>query len=108
MATNAAFEIHYILHPPCNVLQVDVRRNFTARRQALSDGGNMAQLIESSFICDARFRLLTIQPMGRKIGRIIEIEEVDTRERIHGTARRLDRLALALRRSHSEADAVAA
>ena len=59
----------------------------------------MAQLIESSFICDGRFRLLTIQPMGRKIGRIIEIEEVDTRERIHGTARRLDRLALALRRS---------
>jgi hypothetical protein len=28
----------------------------------------MAQLIESSFICDGRFRLLTIQPMGRKIG----------------------------------------
>jgi hypothetical protein len=46
--------------------------------------------------------------MGRKIGRIIEIEEVDTGERTHGTARRLDRLVLALRRSHSEADGVAA
>jgi hypothetical protein len=68
----------------------------------------MAQLIESSFICDGRFRLLTIQPMGRKIGRIIEIEEVDTRERIHGTARRLDRLALALRRTHTEADGAGA
>jgi hypothetical protein len=31
MATNAAFEIDYTLHP-CNVLQVDARRNFTARR----------------------------------------------------------------------------
>jgi hypothetical protein len=68
----------------------------------------MAQVIESIFICDGRFRLFTIQPMGRKIGRIIEIEEVDTGKRVHGTARKLERLVLALRRSNADADGVPA
>ena len=72
------------------------------------DRGNMAQIIESSFICDGRFRLLTIQPMGRKIGRIIEIEEVDSGKRVHGTARKLERLVLSLRRSSADADGVTA
>jgi hypothetical protein len=51
----------------------------------------MAQVIESLFICDGRFRVLAIKPVGRKVGRFIEIEEVDTGERIHGTGRRLER-----------------
>src|SRR5882757_2444697 len=72
------------------------------------DGGNMAQIIESSFICDGRFRLFTILPMGRKIGRIIEIEEVDTGKRVHGTARKLERLVLSLRRSNADEDGVTA
>ena len=46
--------------------------------------------------------------MGRKIGRIIEIEEVDTGKRVHGTARKLERLVLALRRSNADADGVPA
>jgi hypothetical protein len=44
--------------------------------------------------------------MGRKIGRIIEIEEVDTGERTYGTARKLERLVLSLRRSNADADGV--
>jgi hypothetical protein len=68
----------------------------------------MAQILESSFICDGRFRLFTIQPIGRKLGRIIEVEEVDTGKRIHGTARRLERLVLALRRSNADADGATA
>ena len=64
----------------------------------------MAQVIESLFICDGRFRVLAIKPVGRKVGRFIEIEEVDTGERIHGTARKLERLVLSLRRSSADAD----
>ena len=68
----------------------------------------MAQLIESSFICDGRFRLLTIQAMGRKTGRIIEIEEVDTRERIHGDCPQARPIGAGAPALPSEADAVAA
>jgi hypothetical protein len=64
----------------------------------------MAQLIESSFICDGRFRVLAVNSVGRKIGRIIEIEEVDTGKRVHGTARKLERLMLSLRRSEADTD----
>jgi hypothetical protein len=82
--------------------------SYNKRQQSRPQGGTMAQVIESIFICDGRFRLFTIQPMGRKIGRIIEIEEVDTGKRVHGTARKLERLALALRRSNADADGVPA
>jgi len=68
----------------------------------------MAQILESSFICDGRFRVFAIKAMGRKLGRIIEVEEVDTGKRIHGTARRLERLVLALRRSNADADGATA
>jgi hypothetical protein len=53
----------------------------------------MAQAIEDSFICDGRYRVHVIKPVGRRRGRIIEIEEVDTGERFHGSARRMERLA---------------
>jgi hypothetical protein len=71
-------------------------------------GGTVAQIIESSFICDGRFRVFAIKPVGRKTGRIIEIEEVDTGKRVHGTARKLERLVLSLRRSTADADGVTA
>jgi hypothetical protein len=66
----------------------------------------MAQILESSFICDGRFRVFAIKAMGRKMGRIIGIEEVDTGERTYGTARKLERLVLSLRRSNANADGV--
>jgi hypothetical protein len=36
MATKAAPESDYTLRPSCNTLQVDARRNFTARRQGIT------------------------------------------------------------------------
>ena len=56
----------------------------------------MAQLIESRFICDGRYRVHSINAVGRHRGRIIEIEDVDRRFRFHGTASKLDRLVLRL------------
>jgi hypothetical protein len=47
-----------------------------------------------------------INGVGRRKGRIIEVEVVDTGERFHGSARRLDRLVQTLRRSGGETDHV--
>lgn len=54
----------------------------------------MAQLIESRFICDGRYRIHSIKAVGRHRARIIEIEDVDRGLRFHGSASKLDRLAL--------------
>ena len=54
----------------------------------------MAQLIESRFICDGRYRVHSINVAGRR--RVIEVEDVDGRQRFHGTASKLDRLVLRL------------
>jgi hypothetical protein len=56
----------------------------------------MAQAITSWFICDGRLRVHVINAIGRRCARIIEIEEVDTGERVHGSARKLERLFVAL------------
>jgi len=56
----------------------------------------MAQVIETRFVCDGRYRIHSINAVGRRRGRIIEIEDVDRRQRIHGTASTLDRLVLRL------------
>jgi len=68
----------------------------------------MAQLLVSWFICDGRFRVHAINAVGRRTGRIIEIEDIDTGERVHGSARRLERLVHTLRRSSGELDQVPA
>jgi hypothetical protein len=57
----------------------------------------MAQLIESQFICDGRYRIQTIKALGRQRARIIEIEDVDRGVRFHGTALKLERMAARLR-----------
>jgi hypothetical protein len=64
----------------------------------------MAQQVVSWFICDGRFRVHAINAIGRRNGRIIEVEEIDTRERFHGSAKRLERLVDTLRRSYGELD----
>lgn len=56
----------------------------------------MAQTIVSWFICDGRYRVHAIKAVGRRSARIIEIEDVDSGERFHGSARRLARLFLSL------------
>jgi hypothetical protein len=68
----------------------------------------MAQLIVSWFIDDGRFRVHAINAIGRRKGRIIEVEEVDTGERFHGSARRLERLVQTLRISSGESEQVSA
>jgi hypothetical protein len=57
----------------------------------------MAQLVVSWLICNGRLRLHAINAIGQCKGRIIEVEDVDTGERVHGTARRLERLVQTLR-----------
>jgi hypothetical protein len=53
----------------------------------------MAQVIESWFICDGRYRIHSVKPVGGHPERIIEIEDVDSRQRFHGSGADLERLA---------------
>jgi hypothetical protein len=55
-------------------------------------GIGMAQRIVSWLICDGRFRVHAVNAVGRRSARIIEIEDVDSGERFHGSARKLQRL----------------
>ena len=66
----------------------------------------MAQAVVSWFIYDGAIRVHAINAVGRRKGRIIEVEEVETGERFHGSARRLERLVHTLRRSSGELDQV--
>jgi hypothetical protein len=66
----------------------------------------MAQLVVSWPICNGRLRVHAINAVGRRSGRIIEIEDIDTGERVHGSARRLERLVQTLRGSGGELDRV--
>jgi hypothetical protein len=51
----------------------------------------MAQRIVSRFICGGRFRVHAIEAVDRRSGKIIEIEDVDSGERIHGAGKKLER-----------------
>jgi hypothetical protein len=62
----------------------------------------MAQLIMSWLVSDGSFRVHAINAAGRRKGRIIEVEVVETGERFHGSRRRLERLVHTLRRSSGE------
>ena len=52
----------------------------------------MAQKLVSFFISDGRFRVHAINAIGRRNGRIIEVEVIDTGERFHGSVRKMERL----------------
>jgi hypothetical protein len=62
----------------------------------------MAQLMVSWLVSDGRFRVHAINAVGRRKGRIIEVEVVETGERFHGSAGRLERLVQRLRQSSGE------
>jgi hypothetical protein len=64
----------------------------------------MAQLVVSWFIYDGAIRVHAINAVGRRKGRIIEVEVVDTGEKFHGSARSLERLVDRLRQSSGELD----
>jgi len=56
----------------------------------------MAQRLMSWLICDGRFRVDAIDAVGRRKARLIEVEEVDTGKRTHGSAGKLERLVRSL------------
>ena len=57
----------------------------------------MAQIVVSWFIYGGEIRVHAINAVGRRKGRIIEVEVVETGERFHGSARRLERLVQTVR-----------
>ena len=71
-------------------------------------GPQMAQLVVSWLICSGRIRVHAINAIGQRKGRIVEVEEVETGERVHGSPRRLERLVQRLRQSSGELDQVPA
>ena len=62
----------------------------------------MAQSLMSWLLVGGRFRISAINGIGRRKGRIIEVEVVATGERFHGSARRMERLVRALQGSDDE------
>ena len=52
----------------------------------------MAQQVVSWFICNGRFKVHAVNAVGRRSGRIIEMEDMETGERVHDSARRMWRL----------------
>ena len=66
----------------------------------------MAQVVVSWFIYDGAIRVHAINAVGRRKGRVIEVEVVDTGEKFHGSARRLERLVHRLRRYSGKLDQV--
>ena len=59
----------------------------------------MAQFLVSWLLVGGRFRISAINGIGRRKGRIIEVEAIATGERFHGSARRMERLVRALQGS---------
>jgi hypothetical protein len=56
----------------------------------------MAQQVVSWFVCNGRFKVHAINAVGRCRGRIIEMEDAETGDRIHDSAQRMLRLVRTL------------
>lgn len=65
-------------------------------------GADMAQAIESCFIGGGRYRILWVKAVGAHRQRIVEIEDVDRRQRFHGSADDLARLAFSIKRAQAK------
>jgi hypothetical protein len=59
-------------------------------------GDPVAQSLMSWLLVGGRFRIYAINGIGRRKGRLIEVEVIATGERFHGSARRMERLVHAL------------
>ena len=59
----------------------------------------VAQFLMSRLLAGGRFRIHTINGVGRRKGRIIEVEVIATGEHFYGSARRMERLVRALQGS---------
>jgi hypothetical protein len=64
----------------------------------------MAQLVVSWSICNGRLRVHAINAIGQTKGRIIEVEDIETGERFHGSARSLERVVDTLQRLGGQLD----
>ena len=62
----------------------------------------VAQFLMSWLLVGGRFRIHAINGVGRRKGRIIEVEVIATGERFHGSARRMERLVRALQGSDDD------
>jgi hypothetical protein len=60
----------------------------------------VAQFLVSWLLVGGRFRIHAINGVGRRKGRIIEVEVIATGERFHGSAQRMERLVRALQGSN--------
>ena len=63
----------------------------------------MARAVETWFICDGRYRIHSVKPVGRHAERIIEIEDVDRGKRFLGSGADLERLAFSIMRERAQA-----
>jgi hypothetical protein len=52
----------------------------------------MAQQVVSWLVCNGRFKVHAVNASGQCRGRIIEMEDMETGERVHDSARRMLRL----------------
>ena len=59
----------------------------------------LAQFLMSWLLTHGRFRIYAINGIGRRKGRIINVEVIATGERFYGSARRMERLVRALQGS---------
>ena len=57
-----------------------------------------------SLICKGRYRIHLIKPVGRHPAQIIEIENVDTGARFHGSGRLLAGMAFSLQHSSARTE----
>ena len=62
----------------------------------------MAQFLMSWLVADGRFRISAINGIGRRKGRVIEVEVIATGERFYGSARRMERLVCALQAANDD------
>jgi hypothetical protein len=70
--------------------------------RARAKGDPVAQFLMSWLLVGGRFRIHAINGVGRRKGRIIEVEVIATGERFHGSARRMERLVRALQGSDDD------
>ena len=67
------------------------------KRHFPENGGNpVAQFLVSWLLDGGRFRIHAVNGIGRRKGRIIEVEVVATGEHFYGSARKMERLVRAL------------
>jgi hypothetical protein len=78
------------------------KQRYSALTCVLVKGDPVAQFLMSWLLVGGRFRIHAINGVGRRKGRIIEVEVIATGEHFHGSARRMERLVLALQGSDDD------